>query len=82
MPPVKRNRLNRSLQGVSKEIETKHDAFFYLVEQRNAIYAKRRLAQDLKHTDAANALELAEKSLDAIVHFLAMTIDQEESKEE
>ena len=75
-------RMNGSLQNVSKEIETKHDAFFYLVEQRNAIYSKRRLAQDLKHTDAANALELAEKSLDAIVHFLAMSIDQEENKEE
>lgn len=82
MPPVKRNRLNGNMQGVSKEIETKHDAFFYLIEQRNAVYSKRRLAQDLKHAEAANALELAEKSLDAIVHFLAMSIDQEENKEE
>lgn len=63
-------------------IRTKKAAFLYLIDVKDTILDKMRDSSDLNCTEAANVLSLAGNTLQEIVHFLAMSIDQEESREE
>ena len=62
-------------------IRTKKAALLYLIDVKGAILDQMRDSSDLNCMEAAHALALAGNTLQEIVHFLAMTIDQEESKE-
>lgn len=67
---------------MSDFIRTKKAAFLYLIGVKDAIFDNMRDSSDLNCMEAAHVLALAGNTLQEIVHYLAMTIDQEKSKEE
>ena len=67
---------------MSDFIRTKKAAFLYLIDVKDTMLDKMRDSSDLNCMEAANVLSLAGNMLQEIVHFLAMSIDQEDNKEE
>lgn len=62
-------------------IKTNKDAFLYLLEVKETMLDKMRDSSDLNYMEAAHVLALAANTLGEIVHYLATTIEAEESIE-